>query len=398
MNLWKRWISISLILRIMFGFIIGVILALYSNIEFINIFGKLFISSLKAIAPLLVFFTVVTSISKYKVEHKDKMKRVIFLYLLGTFISAFIAVVANFVFKLTIKLDGIATENLDAPEGINEILLQILNNIVQNPIKALIDGNFIGILFWAILFGVCFREVKEVTKDVMLDISIALSDVVKFIIEFAPFGVMGVVYSNIKENSIEVFKDYILLIFLLVGTMLFMALIVNPLITFIIIRKNPYPLVIKTLKDSGITAFFTRSSIANISVNLKLCKELGVDKEIYAISIPLGATINMGGAAITITILTLVTANTLGIEVDFLSAILLSVLATFCACGASGVSGGSLLLIPLACSLFGINQDISSKVISIGFIIGVIQDSCETALNSSTDVLYTVLADYKNKE
>lgn len=398
MNLWKRWISISLILRIMFGFIIGVILALYSNIEFINIFGKLFISSLKAIAPLLVFFTVVTSISKYKVEHKDKMKRVIFLYLAGTFISAFIAVVANFVFKLTIKLDGIATENLDAPEGINEILLQILNNIVQNPIKALIDGNFIGILFWAILFGVCFREVKEVTKDVMLDISIALSDVVKFIIEFAPFGVMGVVYSNIKENSIEVFKDYILLIFLLVGTMLFMALIVNPLITFIIIRKNPYPLVIKTLKDSGITAFFTRSSIANISVNLKLCKELGVDKEIYAISIPLGATINMGGAAITITILTLVTANTLGIEVDFLSAILLSVLATFCACGASGVSGGSLLLIPLACSLFGINQDISSKVISIGFIIGVIQDSCETALNSSTDVLYTVLADYKNKE
>lgn len=398
MNLWKRWISISLILRIMFGFIIGVILALYSNIEFINIFGKLFISSLKAIAPLLVFFTVVTSISKYKVEHKDKMKKVIFLYLLGTFISAFIAVVANFVFKLTIKLDGIATENLDAPEGINEILLQILNNIVQNPIKALIDGNFIGILFWAILFGICFREVKEVSKDVMLDISIALSDVVKFIIEFAPFGVMGVVYSNIKENSIEVFKDYILLIFLLVGTMLFMALIVNPLITFIIIRKNPYPLVIKTLKDSGITAFFTRSSIANISVNLKLCKELGVDKEIYAISIPLGATINMGGAAITITILTLVTANTLGIEVDFLSAILLSVLATFCACGASGVSGGSLLLIPLACSLFGINQDISSKVISIGFIIGVIQDSCETALNSSTDVLYTVLADYKNKE
>ena len=329
------------------------------------------------------------------------MKTIIGLYLLGTLLAALAAVIASFIFKLNLVLPE-STSEITPPGGITEVLKTLVFNVVANPVNALLNANYIGILAWAILLGVALRHSSETTKNFLRDISDAVSQLVRWIIRFAPLGVMGLVFDSIAVSGLSTLLEYGKLIVLLVGTMFFDALIINPIMVYVGTRENPYPLVLKCLKDSGITAFFTRSSAANIPVNMRLCDELGLDKDTYSISIPLGATINMGGAAITISILTLAAANTLGITVDLPMAVLLCVLSAISACGASGVAGGSLLLIPLACSLFGIPNDIAMQVVGVGFIVGVIQDSCETALNSSTDVLFTAAAEFaarrKNKK
>jgi serine/threonine transporter len=321
------------------------------------------------------------------------MKSVIILYLLGTFLAGVVGVTASFIFPVQLKLVA-GAGNFTPPGGISDVLKDLLLNIVDNPVKALYSANYIGILAWAILMGLALKNTAESTKTVISNISDALSEIVKWVIGFAPLGIMGLVFDAIAKNGIQSLIDYLRLLVVLVGCMIFVAIIVNPIITFVCIRKNPYPLVLKCLKDSGITAFFTRSSAANIPVNMSLCEELGLDKDTYSVSIPLGATINMAGAAITISVLSLAGAHTLGIKVDIGMAILLSLVSTISACGASGVAGGSLLLIPLACSLFGIPNDVAMQVVSVGFIIGVIQDSCETALNSSTDVLFTACSEF----
>ena len=368
-----KWNSISLVKRIIAGLIIGIILGMVvPQFSVIGLLGQLFVGALKAVAPILVFFLVSGALCQHKEGKKTNMKTVVVLYLLGTFLAGTVAVIASFLFPVELTLTA-GVEDVSAPSGVGEVLKTLFMNIVSNPIDAIAIANYIGILSWAVLLG------------------IALS--VRWIISCAPFGVMGLVFTTISEQGIDALLSYGHLILVLVGSMLFVALVVNPLITYIGIRKNPYPLVFKCLKDSGITAFFTRSSAANIPVNMNLCKELGLDKDTYSVSIPLGATINMGGAAVTISILALAATHTLGISVDFPTAIILCVLSAVSACGASGVAGGSLLLVPLACSLFGISNDLAMQVVGVGFIVGVIQDSCETALNSSTDVLYTAVAE-----
>ena len=337
-----------------------------------------------------------SALSRNKQGKKTNMKRIIFLYILGTLIAGSIAVIASFIFPIQLKL-GETASSVSPPGGINEVLKTLLMNIVSNPVDALVNANYIGILTWAVLLGIALKKASQGTKNAIENIADALSQIVKWVISLAPFGVMGLVFNTISTQGIGSLVDYGKLIALLVGVMVFIALVVNPIIVFIGIRKNPYPLVFKCLKDSGITAFFTRSSAANIPVNMKLCDELGLDEDTYAVSIPLGATINMGGAAVTISVLTLAAANTLGINVDIGSAIILSILSAVSACGASGVAGGSLLLVPLACSLFGIPNDIAMQVVGAGFVVGVIQDSCETALNSSTDVLYTAVAELSKR-
>lgn len=375
------------------GLVIGVILALVvPKATAISLFGQLFVGALKAVAPILVFFLVISALCQHKEGKKTNMKLVVILYLLGTFLAGCVAVVASFLFPLTLTLTAGVTD-IAPPGGVGEVLKTLLMNIVSNPIDALSKANYIGILAWAVILGIAIKQASEGTKRAISNISDAISQVVRWIINLAPFGVMGLVFNTIAEQGVKVLLGYGRLIILLVGCMLFSALIVNPIITFVYIRRNPYPLVLKCLKDSGITAFFTRSSAANIPVNMGLCKELGLDKDTYSVSIPLGATINMGGAAITISVLTLAATHTLGIQVDIATAIILSVLSAVSACGASGVAGGSLLLVPLACSLFGIPNEIAMQVVGVGFIVGVIQDSCETALNSSTDVLYTAIAE-----
>lgn len=389
---------ISLVKQIIAGLIVGIVLALVlpKQLSWLPIFGDLFVGALKGVAPVLVFFLVMSAISHHKTGTKTNMKSIIFLYLLGTFLAAVLAVAASFIFRLELVLPP-SEEGLTAPGGIAEVLKTLVFNVVSNPVDALLKGNYIGILTWAILLGVALRNATQGTKDLLADVSEAVSQCVRWIIRFAPLGVMGLVFNSIAAGGLEILLKYLMLIVLLVGTMLFDAFVINPIIVYIYTRQNPYPLVFKCIKDSGITAFFTRSSAANIPVNMKLCEELGLDKDTYSISIPLGATINMGGAAITISILTLAAANTLGITVDVPMAIILCVLSAISACGASGVAGGSLLLIPLACSLFGIPNDIAMQVVGVGFIVGVIQDSCETALNSSTDVLFTATADIAAK-
>ena len=397
-NLLKKWNNISLIKKIIAGLVLGVILALtVPKVGVpISIFGSIFVGALKAVAPLLVFFLVMAAISQFSKGKKTNMKSVIVLYLLGTFLAGTVAVIGSFLFPVKIILTS-GVENIAPPSGIGEVINTLLMNVVENPVSALAGANYIGILFWAVVLGFALKNANETTKNVIMNISEAMTQVVKWIISLAPFGIMGLVYESISTQGIESLLSYGQLIFLLVGCMIVYALVVNPLITFIVIRENPYPLVFKCLKDSGITAFFTRSSAANIPVNMALCKELGLNKDTYSISIPLGATINMGGAAITISTLSLAAAHTLGISVDIWTAIILSVLAAVSACGASGVAGGSLLLVPLACSLFGIPNEIAMQVVGVGFIIGVIQDSCETALNSSTDVLYTAIAEFSER-
>ncbi len=396
-NLFKRWSSISLVLRIVAGLTIGTLLGLaVPNFTAISLLGDLFVGALKAIAPILVFFLVMSAISHHKSDKETNMGKIIGLYILSTFIAALVAVVASFLFPTEIIL-GKVSSTQTAPEGISEVIRTLLLNVVQNPVEALYNGNYIGILAFSVLLGLSLKNAKETTKDFLQDTSEAISDVVRWVIQLAPFGIMGLIFKTISENGLETFSSYRNILFLLVGSMLFVALVTNPLIVYLNTGKNPYPLVFKCLKDSGITAFFTRSSAANIPVNMKLCEDLGLDKDTYSVSIPLGATINMAGAAITINTLTLAAAYTLGIEVDFLTALLLSVVSSVSACGASGVAGGSLLLIPLACSLFGISGDIAYQVVAVGLIVGVIQDSCETALNSSTDALLTATAEYAKK-
>lgn len=390
------WNKVSLVKQIIVGLIIGIILALAfpQQLSGITLLGDLFVSALKAVAPVLVFFLVMAAISRHKAGQKTNMSSIIGLYLLGTFLAGTLAVIASFIFKLEMVLPEAGASENAPPGGIGDVLHTLIFSIVANPVDALINANYIGILAWAIVLGIALRHASEGTKNVISDISEAVSKAVRWVIRLAPLGVMGLVFNSIATSGLSTLLGYGKLILLLVGTMLIDALIINPLLVYIKIRRNPYPLVLKCLKDSGITAFFTRSSAANIPVNMKLCEELGLDEDTYSISIPLGATINMGGAAITISTLTLAAANTLGISVDLGMALVLCLTSAICACGASGVAGGSLLLIPLACSLFGISNDLAMQVVGVGFIIGVIQDSCETALNSSTDVLFTAAADF----
>ena len=396
-NLYERWIKISLIKRIIVGLIVGVILVLVApeKASSVTILGDLFVGALKAIAPLLVFVLVMAAVLQHKKGQKSNMKLIIFLYLLGTFLAASVAVVGSFLFPVDLILKA-GESSIAPPENIAGVLKALFMNLVENPVKALLQGNYIGILFWSALFGFFLRESSENSKKLILDVSAVILKTVKTIIEFAPFGIMGLIFNSLRTSGFASLLIYGKLILLLLGCMGFVTFVINPLIAYFYIRQNPYPLIMRCLKDSGVTAFFTRSSAANIPVNMNLCENLGLDKEVYSVSIPLGATINMGGAAITISIFALSAAHTLNIQVDIFSALLLSVLSAISACGASGVAGGSLLLVPLACSLFGIPNDIAMQVVGVGFIIGVIQDSCETALNSSTDVLFTCVAEFAN--
>ncbi|MDR3214880.1 MAG: serine/threonine transporter SstT [Bacilli bacterium] len=397
-NLLKVYTDTSLIIRIIIGMILGLLLALcIPNLEFIAILGSIFVGALKATAPMLVFFLVMAAISHHKQGQKTNMKTIIFLYVFSTFLAAGVAVCVSFLFPTTLVLTS-AAQDVAPPSGIGEVIKTLMMNIVDNPVNALVKANYIGILFWSLLIGFAFKGfASDNTKDVVENISNAFGTIVRWIINCAPFGILGLMYQTVSETGLDALFGYGRLILILVGTMLFIALVVNPILVFINIRKNPYPLVLKCLKDSGITAFFTRSSAANIPVNMELCEELELDKDTYSVSIPLGATINMAGASVTITILSLAAAYTLGVHVDAPTAIILSVLAAVSACGASGVSGGSLLLIPLACSLFGVSNDVAMQVVGVGFIIGVVQDSCETALNSSSDALFTATAEFAKR-
>ncbi|WP_270336475.1 serine/threonine transporter SstT [Streptococcus infantarius] len=389
-NVWNRT---SLIKRIIIGVILGFILGMtLPKVSAIGILGDLFVGGLKAVAPLLVFVLVASALSQNEKGQKTNMSTIIGLYLVGTLAAALVAVVVNYFFPITLTLDTATQPKLSSPEGVGQVFHSLLLQMVDNPINALGTANYIGVLTWAVIFGLAFRNSNKETKELLQTIADVTSQVVRWIINLAPFGILGLVFKTISDNGVKILANYGFLILALVGTMLFVALVINPFIAFLFMRKNPYPLVFRCLKDSGLTAFFTRSSAANIPVNMKLCEELGLNKDTYKVSIPLGATINMGGAAITINVLTLAAVNTLGIHVDFPTALLLSVLSAVSACGASGVTGGSLLLVPVACSLFGISNDLAMQVVGVGFIVGVVQDSCETALNSSTDVLFTAVA------
>ncbi|MEG0855373.1 MAG: serine/threonine transporter SstT [Terrisporobacter sp.] len=393
-NLVNKWNNISLVKRIIVGLIIGITLALTipDAVAPISILGSLFVGALKAVAPILVFFLVMAAICQHKEGQKTNIKSIVMLYLVGTLIAGIVAVIGSFLFPVTLTLTA-GAEGVTPPGGVGEVLQTLLMNVVDNPVNAIANANYIGVLTWAVVLGLALKNSAESTKKVITNVSDAISQAVRWVINLAPFGIMGLVFDTIATSGIESLLSYGQLIGLLVGCMAFVALVVNPIIVFIGIRKNPYPLVLKCLKQSGLTAFFTRSSAANIPVNMELCEELGLDSDTYSMSIPLGATINMGGAAITISVLALAAAHTLGVQVDIGTAIILSVLSAVSACGASGVAGGSLLLVPLACSLFGIPNEIAMQVVGVGFIVGVIQDSCETALNSSTDVLYTAVAE-----
>ena len=390
----KKWNDLSLIFRIACGLVLGVILGLiFPNASAIGILGDIFVGALKSIAPILVFFLVISAVANASNTVSKRFRTVVLLYILSTLLASILAVIASKIFPISLRL--VAAVSNEAPEGIAQVFKNLLNNIVQNPIASIANANYIGILAWAIVLGLALKKINhQPTNEILISISDAVSATVRWIINLAPLGILGLVFVAISTNGLSVFVDYGKLLLVLVGCMLFLALVINPFITFIMLRKNPYPLVWRCLKESGITAFFTRSSAANIPVNMELCRKLGLDKDMYSISIPLGATINMDGAAITIAIMTLAAANTMGISVDIPSALILCVMATLGACGASGVAGGSLLLIPMACSLFGIGNDVAMHVVGVGFIIGVIQDSLETALNSSGDVLFTATAEF----
>lgn len=393
-----RYNGISLIVRILIGLFIGAVLALVApGAGWVGELGNLFVGALKGIAPVLVFVIVASALAQGSSKLDRRFGTVIWLYMLTTFLAAAIAVATSFMFPVTVVLADAAQSDV-VPQGLGEVMGTLLTNFVANPVSAIMSGNYIGILFWACMFGVAMKKIgSDTTKTFMANTADAVSQIVRWIINLAPFGIMGLVYTNVSGNGLAIFTQYGKLLALLVGTMLFMALIVSPFIMFIYLGCNPYPLVFRCLRESGLTAFFTRSSAANIPVNLKLCEELGLDEDTYAVSIPLGSTINMGGASITISILSLAAAHTLGIPVDFPTAVVLCVLSAISACGASGVAGGSLLLVPLACSLFGISNDVAMQVVGVGFIVGVVQDSCETAINSSTDVLYTAVAELSQR-
>lgn len=390
----STWNRTSLIKRIAIGVVIGALLGLLiPKITVIGLLGDMFVGGLKAIAPLLVFALVANALSQTREGQQSNMKTVIVLYLFGTFAAALTAVISHYIFPISLKLGAAAATKASAPQGVGEVFKDLLLKMVDNPINALAQANYIGVLVWAVVFGFAMRTASQHTKELLNTLAEVTSQIVRWIINLAPFGILGLVFNTISENGIGVLADYGVLILVLVGTMAFVALVVNPAIAFVMMGKNPFPLVFRCLKDSGITAFFTRSSAANIPVNLQLCEDLGLNPDTYSVSIPLGSTINMAGAAVTINVLTLAAVTTLGIEVDFATALILSVVSAISACGASGIAGGSLLLVPVACSLFGISNDLAMQVVGVGFIVGVIQDSCETALNSSTDVLFTAVAE-----
>lgn len=394
-KLYEQWTSISLVKRIVVGLIIGAVLGLAApQASGLVILGDVFVGALKGIAPLLVFFLIISSLCHAGKSHGGVIKTVIILYMFSTFLASLIAVFASRLFPVTLTLT-VEAADLSAPQGIVEVFRTLLLNIVANPVSAIINANYIGILSWAVLFGIGLRGANDNTKKFFDDVSTGLSKVVTWIISFAPFGILGLVYSAVSTNGLGIFTEYGWLLAVLVGSMLFIYFVTNPILVYWCIRQNPFPLIFKCLKRSAITAFFTRSSAANIPVNMEVCEEMGLDKDTYSVTIPLGATINMDGAAITITIMSLAAAHTLGIPVDLPTGIILSILATLSACGASGVAGGSLLLIPMACSLFGIPNDIAMQVVGVGFIIGVIQDSVETALNSSSDLLLSASAEFR---
>lgn len=398
-NILLKWNNLSLITRIAIGLMIGAVLGLtVPKATAIALLGDLFVGALRAVAPILVFFLVMSSLANAKGNAAKNMKTVVALYMLTTFIGAFVAVVGSFIFPQTLTLTEAVT-SAKPPSGIAEVLKNLLLNVVSNPVDALVQANYIGILFWAVILGVAFKHASENTKNFLSDAADAVTQAVHWVISCAPFGILGLVFNTVSTNGLSIFTDYGKLLLLLIGCMFFTVFVTNPIIVFTLLRKNPYPLILKCIKESGIYAFFTRSSAANIPMNMALCERLGLNKDNYSVSIPLGSTINMDGAAITITVMTLATAHTMGISVDFPTAFILSVLSAIAACGASGVAGGSLLLIPLACSLFGIPNDIAMQTVGVGFIIGVVQDSVETALNSSSDVLLTATAElYQRKK
>ncbi|MDO4698081.1 MAG: serine/threonine transporter SstT [Pasteurellaceae bacterium] len=389
-SLFSKFVEGNLVLRIAIFLVAGVVLALVSpeTANSVGVLGQFFVKSLRAIAPILVFTLVLSAIANKEVGSDSRLKPILVLYLLGTFLAALTAVVLSYVFPTTLELVT-SPEGLKPPQGVGEVLKTVVFNLVDNPLGAITNGNFLGILAWSIGLGIALRHAAPSTKVFLSDMADAVSFVVKIVIAFAPIGVFGLVAETIATNGMDAFVGYFQLLAVLLGAMALVAFVLNPLLVFLKLRRNPYPLTFTCLRESGVTAFFTRSSAANIPVNMGLAKRLGLKEEIYSISIPLGANINMAGAAITITVLTLAAAYTQGIVPDFWTALLLSLVAAICACGASGVAGGSLLLIPLACSLFNIPNDVAAQVIGVGFIIGVIQDSAETALNSSTDVLFT---------
>nr|WP_309101236.1 serine/threonine transporter SstT [Fredinandcohnia onubensis] len=393
-----KWNQISLVKRILAGIIVGIFLALVvpDGAQWVSIFGSLFVGALKAVAPVLVLFLVIDAIAKHRSGTQTNIKSIIGLYAISTFLAGFVAVLASFIFPVKLSLVS-GAEDLSPPSGIVEVLQTLLFNIVDNPINALMNANYIGILAWAVVLGIALKNANDTTKTLISNVSDAIASVVKWVISLAPIGIMGLVFDAFVTNGLSALMEYGTILGLLLGCMFFIALIVNPLIVYLFTRQNPYPLVFRCIRESGITAFFTRSSAANIPVNMNLCEKLELNKDTYSISIPLGATVNMAGAAVTISVLTLAAVHTLGIEVDFGTALILSVLSAVSAAGASGVAGGSLLLIPLASSLFGIPNDVAMQVVAVGFIIGVLQDSCETALNSSSDVLFTATAEYAKK-
>ena len=388
-----KYNGVSLIIRIIVGLIAGTALALVvPHMTWIGEFGTLFVSALKAVAPILVFVLVASALAQGNSKLDGRFGTVLFLYLFTTFLSAVVAVLTSRMFPQTISLGDAADADV-VPQGLSEVVQTLLTNIVANPIQAMIDGNYICILMWACLFGLAMKGIaNESSKAFLANVADGVSQVIRWVINLAPFGIMGLVFTSVSENGLAAFTEYGSLLLLLVGTMLLMVL--GPLVIFLYLHRNPYPLVYRCFKESGLTAFFTRSSAANIPVNMQLCEKLGLDKDMYSVSIPLGATINMNGAAITITIMAMAAANTMGIQISLPAAILLSVVSALGACGASGVAGGSLLLIPMACSLFGISNDIAMQVVGVGFIIGVIQDSVETCLNSASDVEFAATAEY----
>lgn len=389
-NLIARFARGNLVLQILAGIVLGAVLASASpsSAQSVGLLGSLFVGALKAVAPILVFILVAASIANQKKNQHTHMRPIVVLYLFGTFAAALTAVLMSFMFPTTLTLVA-GAEGTTPPQGIAEVLNTLLFKLVDNPVSALMNANYIGILAWAVGLGLALHHASDTTKAVFEDLSHGVSQIVRFIIRLAPFGIFGLVSSTLATTGFEALGGYLQLLFVLLGSMAIIALVVNPIIVYVKTKENPYPLIFQCIRESGVTAFFTRSSAANIPVNMALCEKLKLDEDTYSVSIPLGATINMAGAAITITVLTLAAVHTMGIEIDLMTAVLLSVVAAVSACGASGVAGGSLLLIPLACGLFGISNDVAMQVVAVGFIIGVIQDSAETALNSSTDVVFT---------
>ncbi|BAK75438.1 serine/threonine transporter SstT [Pseudogulbenkiania sp. NH8B] len=392
-SIFSRIMNGSIVLQILLGMLAGMALAMTAPeaAKSVTFLGSLFVKALKAIAPLLVFVLVASAIASKKQGVQTNMRPVLTLYLVGTFLAALTGVMASFLFPTQLTLAAAAT-GTTPPGGIAQVINNLVFQIVDNPINAIASANYIGILAWAVALGMTLNHASDSTKQMLNEVADAVSRIVQIIIRFAPVGVFGLVSDTIATTGFGALLGYSQLLLVLVGSMLFIALVVNPVIVALTLRRNPFPLVFTCLRESGVTAFFTRSSAANIPVNMNLCKKLGLNEDTYSVSIPLGATINMAGAAITISVLSLAAVHTLGIHVDLPTALLLSVVSTVAACGASGVAGGSLLLIPMACSLFGISNDVAMQVVAVGFIIGVVQDSAETALNSSTDVLFTAAA------